>query len=148
MATHTYDPEPAWRRERRWRKEDRAIAKAVGWRLPILVRVALVELDVIRVPDWARKKAIKGLTVTESSVWLRRIAANKLAQLDRECGGRPKVTPEDFRRCHLCDRPLLGSDAATRFDLDRKFEGHRIPCGPDCVALEAALKGKSKCQKS
>jgi hypothetical protein len=101
-----------------------------------LAHIALVELDAIDVPGWARRKAIRGLSVERDKIWLRRIAANLLARLDIEAGGQPKVTPTEFRRCGICDRPLLGEEAQIRFDLDRRFEGHRIPCGPDCVELE------------
>lgn len=132
---------PVWQRSRVWhREEDRDFARKIGFKLPILKQIALVELDAIMVPDWARKKAIKGLTITNSSVWLRRIAANFLCRLDREAGGTPRLTVTDYRRCNNCKRVLLGPDAQARFELDRKYEGQRITCGPDCAELQKSRR--------
>src|SRR5580698_799785 len=131
MAIRDYRSAPLWRRERQYRREARRTARSLGFRLPTLAQVALVELDAIYVPDWALKKAIRGLTVTNSSVWLRRIAANLLARIDREAGGTPKVTPTAYRRCPMCDRALLGVEAEQRFELDKKWTGNQTPCGPD-----------------
>lgn len=102
--------------------------------------MALVELDKIPVPQWARDKAIPGLTLTGNSVWLGRIAARALARLDQSVGGRPQLTFEVYRPCRICRRPLLGPAAEHRLELDRKFEGWRIPCGPECVEIETARK--------
>ena len=126
---------PLWRRERNQRHADRRDRAARGLSTPKVHQIALVELDLITVPDWARQKAIKGLSITETSIWLRRIAANKLASLDIEAGGCPRLTPTAYRRCKQCGRPLLGVDAEGRLDLDRKFEGDRIPCGPECLEI-------------
>lgn len=132
---------PAWQRSRIWRREeDREFARNCGFKLPILKQIALVELDAIYVPAWARARAIKGLTITDSTVWLKRIAANRLCREDREAGGTPKLTIESYRRCNICKRVLLGPEAEARFDLDRRFEGQRITCGPDCAELEKARK--------
>ena len=93
----------------------------------------MVELSALTVPEWARKKAIRGLTITDTKVWLGRIAANFLARLDREAGGVSRITLSEYRRCGICDRPLLGVEAVERFEQDRRFAGEFTKCGPDCV---------------
>ena len=97
--------------------------------------IGLVELDAITVPEWARRKAIPGLTITETSVWLGRIAANALARFDRESGGEPRLTIAAYRPCKVCGRARLGEDAEARWELDRKYEGWRLPCGPECLEI-------------
>lgn len=137
MATH----QPHWQRSRIWRREeDREFARNCGFKLPLLKQIARVDVTAIRVPTWARDKAIKGLTLTDSTVWLRRQAANMLCKLDQEAGGDPKLTTTPYRRCQVCSRVLLGPEAEARFELDRKFEGQRITCGPACAELEKARK--------
>jgi hypothetical protein len=135
------NPAPLWRRSRDRNNELERVRRTFGWSAPRLTQIALVELDRIYVPAWALEKAIRGLTVTPSSVWLRRIAANKLAALDIEAGGTPKLTVSAYRRCQMCDRALLGPEAEARLILDMRFEGEgkRTPCGPGCVELVHAL---------
>lgn len=132
------DTGPLWRREREARRQDREFRAAIGRATPRLIQIALVEPEAIHVPQYFLDRAIRGLTATRERVWLRRIAANMLARLDRECGGRPVLTREFYRRCKLCGRALLGAEAETRLALDREFEGHRIPCGPLCIEMQAA----------
>ena len=132
----------AWE-ERAQRKRDRAQRASRGLTTPRLRQVALVELDKIPVPQWARDKAIPGLTLTGDSVWLGRIAARALARLDESVGGRPRLTFEVYRPCRVCWRPLLGAMAEHRLELDRKFEGWRIPCGPECVEIEAVRRRRT-----
>lgn len=129
---------PANRRERAARKIDRERRAARGMATPRLRTVMLVELDAIPMPEWARRKAIQGLTLTESSVWLGRIAGRILEREDQRAGGSPRVTVERYRPCRVCKRPLLGLDAERRLELDRKWNGERIPCGPECAEIQAA----------
>lgn len=131
---------PLWRRERQQRREDRERTRCWRRTTPRLRMIALVEVTAIPMPTWAKAKAVPGLSVSPSSVWLGRIAANLLARIDREAGGEPRITPTVYRRCAICKRPLLGEQAEARFDLDRKFEGKRLPCGPDCVEVQAVRK--------
>jgi hypothetical protein len=133
---------PLWRRERIQRAADAERYHVQGNAQPHLRTIALVELDAINVPEWARRKAIKGLTLTADSVWLGRIAANALAELDRQAGGSPKMTKSVYRRCKICKKPLLGPEAESRLDADRKVWGDGIPCGPDCLELMRAKKGQ------
>jgi hypothetical protein len=79
-------------------------------------------------PQWAREKAIKGLTLTESSVWLSRKYARKLY---RESPGA-KLTMTWYRPCKLCGRVLIGIEAKIRAELDQKRDGRKLPCAADC----------------
>lgn len=133
---------PAWKRERLIRAEDRHMRKMRGATTPRMQTIALVELEAIDVPDWAIKKAVPGLSRGPRRIWLRRIAARSLARLDMQAGGSPRLTFEDYRQCRVCGCPRLGLDAEARLELDRKFEGWKIPCSPDC--LEVAQRGISK----
>lgn len=106
--------------------------------MPKLRMVAMVETTALAIPAWARAKAVKGLTGDAGRIWLGRIAANLLARLDREAGGSPRLTMTAYRQCKVCGRALLGVAAEHRLELDRRFEGERIPCSPDCVEVQAA----------
>lgn len=133
---------PGDRAERLERRTDRARRKARGQATPRLRMVALVELDAIEVPAWARRKAVPGLTVTETSVWLGRIAARMLEREDQRAGGSPRLTMTGYRPCRLCGRARLGADAEYRLELDRQYGGASMPCGPECSELQAARKAR------
>lgn len=152
---------PLWYRERGARRIYRRNAKAWGVKVPALKTVVLVKTEIVAIPAWALAKAVPGLKAEPGSVWLYRIAANALAQLDRAEGGRPQLTPVFYRRCGLCSRGLIGRDAELRWEQDREWEGrkgrherdpaHRgtyadggnpTPCGQDCVERQQALKKK------
>jgi hypothetical protein len=133
---------PVWQRTRDDRWRDERIRRQFGWKTPRLKEIALVEPEAIDVPGWALAKAIPGLESNRDKVWLGRIAANLLCRMDQEAGGTPQLTVAKYRRCNLCGRALLDAEAESRFDLDRQYEGHRIPCGPDCTELERARKQK------
>lgn len=134
---------PFWKmsqnqRERTARRADRERRKARGLSTPRVRTILLVELDAIPMPPWAREKAIRGLTITDRSVWLGRIDGRMLERLDRDAGGQPKVTSELCRRCRICRRALLGFDAQHRLELDRRWCGDGTPCSPECVEIAAA----------
>lgn len=122
--------------ERIRRRAEKKNLKARGIPYPKLASIGLIELTAITVPEWAKAKRIKGLTITDTSVWLRRISARKLESEDRAAGGKPRITFTEMRSCKICKRLLLGQDAEWRQRLDKKWEGFRIPCGPDCVGIE------------
>ena len=133
---------PAWRRTRDDRYAARTFPARWNWPTPRLKQIALVEPEAIDVPAWALAKAVRGLESNRERVWLGRIAANLVARLDRESGGESRITVTSFRRCRICGRSLLGEEAEARVELDLRFEGNRIPCGPDCVELERAQRGR------
>lgn len=130
-----------WRAERARRRAQRELFRSLGRPLPRVATIVQVRLDAIAMPDWARKKAIKGLTLTPDTVWLRRMAAVYLARLDAEAGGEPEMTWAEYRRCPMCGRPLLDADAAARAETDQRFGGDQIPCSIECVEL-SKRKGK------
>jgi hypothetical protein len=127
--------EPLWRSERAGRRARRKLFRALGKPLPRVATIVRVRLGALAMPDWARRKAIKGLTLTEDTVWLRRIAGVYLARLDAEAGGEPEMTWAEYRRCTLCGRPLLDAEAELRAETDARFGGDQIPCSAECVEL-------------
>lgn len=132
-------------REREIRRAARRNYKARGAKFPRLATIGFVELDAIKVPEWAWFKAVPGLTRTDKSIWLRRILARELFREDQEAGGNPKITFTYWRPCKICKRSLVGPEAEHRWHLDRKWEGFRIPCGPDCIEIERAnLESREK----
>ncbi|HUD76067.1 MAG TPA: hypothetical protein VMQ76_13425 [Terracidiphilus sp.] len=153
---------PVWYQERGKRRQYRQNAKCWGIRVPKLPTICLVEPQMIDIPAWAAKKAVRGVQAPPGGIWLRRIAATKLAGLDRAEGGRPKITITCYRLCNMCGRGLIGTDAEIRWEQDRRFEasktcelrydrdeGHRgtyanggnpEPCGPDCIERIAAVR--------
>jgi hypothetical protein len=151
---------PIWYQEHGRRRQYRQNAKKWGVRVPKLPTVCLVETEMIAIPAWALEKALPGLKAPVGAVWLRRIAANVLAKLDRAEGGHPKVTATCFRRCTVCGRGLIGPDAEVRWEQDRAWEAGKMaemkydrdeahkgcynptPCGPDCLERAEGLKKK------
>ncbi len=129
---------PSGKRERLARKRDREQRAARGLTTPRLRTILLVELDAIFMPEWAVRKAVPGMTITKDAVWLGRIAGRALEREDRLAGGHPKVTAALYRPCKICKRPRIGLDAEYRLELDRRFQGERIPCSPECVEIQAA----------
>lgn len=107
---------------------------------PRLQTIALVELELLDVPDWAIAKAVPGMQLERQRVWLRRIAARSLARLEERAGGRAQLTFVAYRMCRVCGRPRLAMDAEARLELDRKFEGWKIPCDSDCREMGRASK--------
>lgn len=97
-------------------------------------RIICVGLSELAMPEWAHKKRVRGLSMTVSTVWLERKDALFLAARDREVGGDPILSEAEFRRCSVCDRPLLGQDAmARRRTEESSSTGQQIPCGPTCI---------------
>jgi hypothetical protein len=153
-------PVPVWQRDRQQRRQYKRNAKAWGIRVPKLRTVVLVETTAIPIPAWALKKAIPGLKPPAGGVWLGRIAGKLLADMDRQSGGRPKVTQTFYRPCRICGRGLIGVEAELRWEQDREWEAsktveerwdpdsnHRgiqnpTPCGPDCVERHQAVRKK------
>jgi hypothetical protein len=153
---------PVWYQERGFRRQYRQNAKKWGVRVPKLPTVCLVEPEVVAIPAWCWAKAVPGLNAPAGAVWLRRIAANLLARMDREAGGHPKITETCYRRCSQCGRGLIGPEAELRWEQDRRWEGSKMselrydrdeghkgtyanggnpePCGPDCVERQQGLK--------
>jgi hypothetical protein len=63
------------------------------------------------------------------------------ARVDRAEGGRPWFAESEYRRCGLCNRPLLDVDAAARRYMDESTTtGKQLPCGADCI--EASKDGR------
>ena len=127
------------REERRLRREWKAEYKARGMQYPRLHTLGFVELDRIKVPEWAWYKRIKGLTADDKHIWLRRILARELFREDQDAGGHPKITFAPYRPCKICKRPLIGPEAEQRFLLDLTYAGKYSICGPDCVETERIM---------
>lgn len=135
---------PLVKRERDRRRLERGWAREAGLPLPRLRTVMLVEPEAIHVPQWALEKAVPGLTATREAVWLGRIAAKLLIELDESAGGTPKVTVSCYRRCGLCGRVLLGVEAEQRYSDELHFGGQHTICGPTCVERQRARREKPK----
>jgi hypothetical protein len=90
-----------------------------------------VEPELIAIPEWARKRAIRGLSTGEEFVWLLPGDARLLERTDREAGGNPRVLETEFRRCRHCGRPALGSDAVAMCGLDMGGQDWAA-CGNEC----------------
>ena len=105
-------------------------------------RIAVrVEPEVVEIPEWARKRAIRGLTTGEDFVGLYAGDARLLEQKDRRDGGEPAVIAVEFRICKVCGRPLLGDDAAARRALEAAgATSYMLPCGDTCY--EAQREGR------
>lgn len=114
-------------------RRQRAARKARGIRERQRRWIARIDVDAIAVPEWARRRAVRGLSGSETHVWLRRGDARALEHLDREAGGSPVVTEVEFRYCGVCGRPLIGEEAAARRLSDMGGRtADQLPCSGEC----------------
>lgn len=125
-------PADPWRRKRRQRNRE---LRTLGRNVCRVRRVWKVTPTAITIPDWARQRAVRGLSESDDSVWLQRTDATILASIDRQSGGNPEMTECEFRRCEICWRPLLAEDAEARRGLtESAVTGNQKPCGAECFA--------------
>jgi hypothetical protein len=119
-------------RQPRYRAARRKALRAMGLVPPYRHEVWQVTTSaLLEIPQWAIERRVPGL----ASFWLYAADARQLCGLDRKHGGRPTVLKAEYKRCELCNRPLLGSEAAKRNDmLAVTPNGHDVPCGPNCCA--------------
>jgi len=121
-------------RERAERREARRIAKDRGNTYPHLRTIGHLEIK-SGIPEWCIAWAVPNLTLTNTSIWLGKKYARQLAWHCTKQRIPFRLTWTAWRPCKLCHRFLLGLDAEHRWELDRRYEGHRIPCGPDCLDI-------------
>jgi hypothetical protein len=122
-------------RKPRWRATRRREMKAQGVTPPNRLRVWSVRIsELLDMPDWVSRFAIQGLGTLPRQVWLRPWKAKLLLTLDRAAGGRSEYSKTEFRRCELCARPLIGTEAeARRRLLESCPKARTTPCGPNCL---------------
>lgn len=121
---------PRWRAARRREMKMRGITPANRQEVWCVQPSAL-----LKVPDWVFRRAVKGLGSLPyyHQVWLRPRDAKRLCALDRMAGGRSHVTKTEFKRCHVCARPIIGAQAAERRKVIESGPAGRLtPCGPTC----------------
>lgn len=118
------------------RREAKARRKALGVKERRQRMVRRVEPELIPIPQWARERAVRGLSRGEEFVWLLPGDARQLERMDREAGGEPKVLETEFRRCRHCGKPAVGADAVAMRGLDMGGQDW-APCGDECDAAKA-----------
>lgn len=120
---------------RRLRIERRGELRQRGITPNRVTRVYRVDLDKLTVPDWAARRAVKGLSGSRKHVWLRRWDAKRLEECEAQIGGLALLTETEYRKCPVCDRVLIGEDAEMRRRLNEScMTGTQLPCGGDCLA--------------
>ena len=104
-----------------------------------------VEPEVITIPNWAFKRAVEGLELTNECVWLWSNAlALKICEMDRGEGGHPDLMRIQVRRCQVCGLLRLNVLASYRGKLDESApDGRKLPCGPQCLTIRRIRKGKA-----
>ena len=123
------------RSRRRYRQEKVEDRRNRGIKIARVQRIRGVRITAIPMPAWAAERRIKGLSFSDSFVWLMPSDARFLMRLDHEAGGDPHCAETEFRRCPVCNRPLIGDDARMRRDLDESAQtGRQKPCGAECIA--------------
>lgn len=124
-----------WRLDRKQELHWRGIPQAR------MQRIRGVRITAIPMPGWARERRIRGLSFTESFVWLWPRDARFLMRLDHEAGGSPYCAETEYRLCPVCTRPLIGDEARARRRLDESCAtGRQLPCGGECI--EASRDGR------
>ena len=124
------------------RREAKARRKALGIKERRQRMVRRVEPKLVLIPEWARKRAVRGLSTGADFIWLFPGDARLLERMDREAGGEPSVLETEFRRCKHCGRPALGADAAAMLGLDMGCQDW-APCGDECDAARADRRWRS-----
>jgi hypothetical protein len=132
-------------RKGHWRRKAvraaRAIRQARGVKERRQRMARRVEPELIAIPEWARQRAIKGLSRGEEFVWLRPGDGRFLEKLDREAGGQPRVLETEFRRCRHCGRPAVGADAEALRRQDMAGESWSA-CNDECDDARADRRWK------
>lgn len=129
----TEDIYPNRNRKPRWRGPLRKAMKEAGVPAPRRQWIWSVMPGAIDVPQWALKVAVRGLGEQDGRVWLWPTDAKKLFVEDSAAGGMPQLNIAEVRYCKVCWRPLIGSDAENRRELDESGPGGRkLPCGETC----------------
>jgi hypothetical protein len=99
--------------------------------------VIRVDPELVPIPEWARKRAVRELSKGEDYVWLRPGDARALAELDRDSGGKPDLVEFEFRLCKNCGRPLIGDEARIRRMGEQAGRtSYMLPCGDDCYEAQ------------
>jgi hypothetical protein len=76
---------------------------------------------------------VPGLAALPGSIWLLPRDAMVLVRLNREAGGFSEIAKTEFRRCKLCGRPAIGSEAEElRYRAESAPDARTLPCGPNC----------------
>jgi hypothetical protein len=123
-----------WDRRREWRKQRKEELKSRDVKLARKRWIWCVRITAIPMPAWCQKRRIKGLSFTDSLVWLKPRDAQFLIARDQECGGSPVFAETEYRKCPVCGRPLISEDAKLRRMLDESgMTGRQKPCGSECL---------------
>jgi hypothetical protein len=121
-------------RKPRWRAARRQEMRARGIKPPLRWEVWWIRVSpLLTVPDWARQASIRGLPCAANEVWLLSWRAELLLRIDRARGGYSEFTKTEFRRCDVCYRPLIGSEAEKRrLSIEADSAGRTLACGEIC----------------
>lgn len=100
--------------------------------------VWLVQPDpLFKVPEDTQQ--VKGLGSRPGWLWLWPTDAKRLIAQVRRAGWQCAVSKVELRHCSVCERPLMGTEAQERRQLDESGPGGRLlPCGPKCREEAAA----------
>jgi len=111
--------QPSWRAERRRALRERGP-------VPKQERVFIVDTSTMSsLPEWIEKRRVKGFGLMNGQVWLRAGRTNRLAAASL------RFIEVDFKRCVLCNCPLIGAQAEAyrkQMETDRS-----LPCSPSCA---------------
>lgn len=119
---------PRWRAARRQEMRGRGIKPPLRWEV-WKIRVS----PLLTIPDWARRASIRGVPCAANEVWLVPRRAKLLLCLDRARGGYSEFTKTEFRRCDVCYRLLIGSEAEKRrLSIEADPAGRTLACGGSC----------------
>lgn len=95
-----------------------------------VVKVARIEI----LPAWLKQRVIPGLKPSApNQFWLRHLDAAALASFCETVRVAYSLVKTEFKRCELCERPMVGSEAeAYRAQIDSCAKGREKPCGRNC----------------
>jgi hypothetical protein len=126
------------------RETRRRLLKEHGVRPARAQRAFHVEPSAIAIPEWARSRAIRDFSISDSYVWLKRSDACVLIRLDREAGGIPRSIEVEYRLCPVCRTLNIAFDAEARRLLDESFLGRSKPCSTNCIDRSKRKKANAK----
>jgi hypothetical protein len=141
---------------RKQRRAANAGKRAMGWKLPHAKTIHYVRLTATKLPKIT--PSLLSLTCAPDACWIRSLrAAKALVSADLAAGGSGSLDTFEHRRCQVCARVLVGSEA-TDYRERLRWPQHKWYwpwgpcCSPDCKptpqrAARAIAGGQTRLQR-
>jgi hypothetical protein len=122
-------------RKPRWRAARRKTMKDAGITTTYRQRVWIVTLKKWNLlPAWLKEKVFFPRNPIPGTFWLKPADAMGLMMFCRTIRVGYSYQITEFKRCPICRRPTVGSEAMKlRAQMESSPKGRELPCGPNCL---------------